>query len=198
MFIDYITLLLINMVAGYFLLSAYVAMGLDDPLDKRWAPGFAVVGLIAFVFGLHMALTWPVIGQYNSAFGEMSVLYGVIFLGAALAIAKGWSLASVAVFAFFPGAAAVLLGVRIMDLNLTQTPRLAGTGFILSGLGGVFAAPTLLYLRSSRLYRGLAALVLLAAAAVWAHIGYHAYWGHMESFSVWVPLVMRGAGGPAQ
>jgi len=198
MFVDYITLLLINMVAGYFLLSAYVATGLDDPLNKRWAPGFSIVGLIAFVLGLHMTVTWPVIGQYSSAFGEMSVLFGVVFMGAALAIARGWSLASVTVFAFFAGAAAIVLGFRIIELRMTQVPMLAGVGFILSGLAGVFAAPTLLYLRANRPYRALAALVLLAPAAIWAFIGYHAYWHHMESFAGWVPLAMRGAAGPLQ
>ncbi len=64
-FIDYVTLLLVNMVAGYALLAAYVWIGLDDPLNKRWAPGFAIVGLIALVFGAHMTITWPLIGSYS-------------------------------------------------------------------------------------------------------------------------------------
>jgi putative membrane protein len=188
MFIDYITLLLINMVAGYFLLALYVYRGLDDPLHKRWVPGFAIVGLIAFLFGTHMTITWPVIGQYNSAYGEMSVFYGALFLGAALAIANRWSLTSVAICAFFSGAAAILLGVRIIDLEMTQAPRLSGAGFILSGLAGVLAAPTLVWARTNRPVRFLAALILLAAAFIWAFTGYHAYWSHMESLSRWVPF----------
>ncbi|MBN1458035.1 MAG: DUF981 domain-containing protein [Armatimonadetes bacterium] len=195
MFIDYITLLLLNMVAGYFLLSLYVLRGLDDPLHPRWAPGFAIVGLVAFVFGAHMVMTWPVPGPFSSAYGEMSVLYGAIFLGAALSIAYGWSLLPVTVFAFFSGAAAIVLGARIIDLGLTQQPTVAGVGFILSGLGGVFAGPTLLYLRLNRPWRVLASLVLLGAAAVWANTGYYAYWHHLEGFGPWVPLVMRGTAG---
>jgi len=195
MFIDYITLLLLNMVAGYFLLSLYVFRGLDDPLNPRWTPGFAVVGAVAFLFGAHMTATWPVIGQYSSAFGEMSVLYGAIFLGAALAMSRGWSLLPVAVFAFFAGTAAIIIGARIIDLGMTQSPLLAGFGFILSGAAGVFAAPTLLYLRKNRPYRFLASLVLLGPAAIWATIGYHAYWSHMETFAGWVPVVMREIGG---
>jgi putative membrane protein len=195
MFIDYITLLLLNMVAGYFLLSLYVYRGLDDPLHPRWAPGFAIVGFIALVFGVHMTATWPVIGQYNSAFGEMSVLYGVIFLGTALAIARGWSLTSVTIFAFFAGAAAVLLGARIINLQMTQMPVMSGTGFILSGLGGVFAAPTLVCLRENRSWRVLGALAMLGAAAIWATTAGLAYWGHMESFAQWMPLATRGTGG---
>lgn len=195
-FIDYLTLLLINMTAGYCLLSSYVYWGLDDPLNKRWVPGFAIVGFIALIFGAHMTLTWPLIGQYNSAYGEMSVFFGVIFLGAALTIARGWSLLTVAIFAFYAGAAAVLLGLRIMSLGLTRTPALAGIGFILSGLAGVFAAPTFRWLRQNRPFRTLAAFVLGAAAVIWAIIGYLAYWGHMEGFAGWVPLAARTAGAP--
>jgi putative membrane protein len=196
-FIDYVTLLLINMVAGYLLLAAYVWRGLDDPLNRRWAAGFAIVGLIALVFGAHMTVTWPLPGAYNSAWGEMSVLYGAIFLGAALAIAEGWSLVSVAVFAFAAGGAAMLLGVRILDRGMTAQPTLSGIGFILSGLAGVMAAPTLLYLRSNRPYRMLAALVLLATAGIWALTAFGAYWTHMEGFAAWSPVRMQTPSGPA-
>ncbi len=195
MFIDYITLLLINMTAGYCLLSGYVYRGLDDPLDKRWLPGFIIVGFIALVFGAHMTATWPIVGAFNSAYGEMSVLFGVIFLGAALAIAKGWSLLTVTIYAFYAGLAAVLLGIRIIDMGMTKVPLLSGIGFILSGLGGVLAAPTLTWLRQSRPFRTLAAIVLGAAALIWAFTGYMAYWAHMEGFAGWVPLAARAAGG---
>ncbi len=195
MFVDYVSLLLLNMVAGYFLLALYVYRGLDDPLHPKWVPGFGMVGLIALIFGTHMTATWPIIGPYNSAFGEMSVLFGAIFLAAAVSIACGWSLLSVTIFAFFAGAAAVVLGARFIDFKMTLTPLLSGIGFIISGLAGVFAAPTLLYFRTNRPYRFVAVLVLLAAAAIWASIVYFEYWAHMESFGKWVPVVMRDGGG---
>lgn len=195
MFIDYVTLLLLNMVAGYVLLSLYVLRGLDDPLHPRWVPGFAVVGFIALLFGAHMTTTWPLPGAYGSAYGEMSVLFGMIFLGAALAISRGWSLTSVTIFAFFAGAAAVVLGARFIDLQMTQKPLMSGVGFILSGLGGVFAAPTLVCLRANRGWRVLGALVMLGAAAIWAITAGFAYWAHMEGLGSWVPLVMRGSTG---
>ncbi len=195
MFVDYVSLLLVNMVAGYFLLALYVYRGLDDPLHPRWAPGFGMVGLIALVFGTHMTATWPIIGSYNSAFGEMSVLFGAIFLAAAVSIAFGWSLLSVTIFAFFAGTAAIVLGARFIDMKMTMTPLLSGIGFIVSGLAGVFAAPTLLYFRTNRLFRCVAVLILLAAAAIWASIVYYEYWMHMESFTKWMPMVMRDGGG---
>ncbi|MFQ6097912.1 MAG: DUF981 family protein [Armatimonadota bacterium] len=193
MFVDYITLLLVNMTAGHVLLAAYVYRGLDEAESRNWAPGFGMVGLVATAFGTHMTLTWPIIGAYNSAFGEMSVLFGVIFLGAAFAMAMRWSLLSVAAYAFFAGLAAALLGVRMIGLGMTQQPLMSGAGFILSGLGGILAAPTLGWLPRNRALRTGAAVVLLVGALIWAFTCYMAYWGHMESFGAWLPATMREA-----
>ena len=192
MFVDFLSLLLLNMVAGYVLLSLYVYRGLDDPLNRRWTAGFLMVGLVAFIFGGYITMTWPLPGPYNSIFGEMAVMFGVIFLGASAAIAFGWSLLPVTVIAFFAGAGAVVYGVRIWDLGLTKAPHLSGVGFILSGMAGVFSAPTLHYLRGNRSFRAIAALWLLAAAAIWAAVVYGEYWMHPPFFAKWVPLVMRG------
>ncbi len=191
MFIDYITLMLINMVAGLVLLADFVYRGLDGANLKRWIPGFGLVGAIALVTGLHMTLTWPVPGSFNISFGETTVLFGGLYVAAAIAIAQGWDLLSVTVYAFFAGVTSIVVGARIINLGQTQMPLVAGLGFILTGLGGVLSAPTLVYLRTSKTWRTLGAVVLLLAALIWAIIGYRAYWGHMEGFSNWQPPVMR-------
>ncbi|MEA5447434.1 DUF981 domain-containing protein [Leptolyngbya sp. CCNP1308] len=191
MFIDYITLMLINMVAGLVLLADFVYRGLDGANLKRWIPGFGLVGAIALVTGLHMTLTWPVPGSFNISFGETTVLFGGLYVAAAIAIAQGWDLLSLAVYAFFAGLTSVVVGARIINLGQTQQPLVAGLGFVLTGLGGVLAAPTLVYLRGNKNWRTLGAIVLLVAALVWAIIGFRAYWGHMEGFSEWQPPVMR-------
>lgn len=190
--IDYLTLMLINMVAGLFILAYYVYRGLEATEQKRWVPGFAITGFIALVTGFHMIFTWPLTGSYNIAYGEITVLFGILFLGAALAIAKGWELHTVTIYAFLAGAAAILIGLRIINLGMTKEPALSGIGFILTGLGGIFAAPTLYFqaLRTSRTFRLLGAIVLIVAALIWALTGYNAYWGHLESFSNWVPATM--------
>ena len=59
MFVDYVSLLLINTMIGYFLLAWYVYAGAGRPDQRQWAPAFAMVGLVAFLggsaHGLHVA-----------------------------------------------------------------------------------------------------------------------------------------------
>lgn len=176
--IDYVTLMLANMIAGLLVLAAFLFWGLERPNQRAWAPAFGITGLVATVCGLVMALTWPLSAPYSMAFGEMSVLLGVLFLGAGWALAVGFDLQPLGIYAFFPGAAAALIGVRIMHLSLTASPTLSGIGFILTGLGGLGAAATL-WKRHIRTLRYLGATILLAATGIWVFIAGQAYWHHM-------------------
>ncbi|HEX2951562.1 MAG TPA: DUF981 domain-containing protein [Armatimonadota bacterium] len=192
MYIDFLTLLLINMAAGFALLAGFVWGYRADVLPaKHWVPAFTVIGAIAFIFGTVLTITWPLPGSFNIAFGEMSVLLGVTFLGAALAIGKEWSLLPLAGYAVFAGMAAMLIGIRILSLKMTQSPLLAGLGFLLSGSAGVLALPTLLWFSRNRLFRYAAVLVLAGTALIWALTGYLAYWDHLQSFQKWLPTLMR-------
>jgi putative membrane protein len=153
---------------------------------------FAMVGLVAFLCGLHMIFTWPLPGPYNSAFGETSVLLGVMYLGIALSLAKEWNLAPLAIYGALSGIVAVLLGARIMMLNMTKAPEMSGVGFILSGTGGIlamiaFCAP------ASKPPRALGSVVLFLAAVIWALTGFGAYWMHMANFKDWKPATMMSA-----
>lgn len=188
MFVDYITLMLINMVAGLVLLALYVDRGLDSPSQKNWIPGFGIVGGIALVTGLHMMLTWPVPGVFNIAFGETTTLFGTLFIATAIALAQGWELLTISIYGFFAGWTAIVVGIRLINLGLTKQPLLSGVGFILTGLGGVLASPTLYYLKTNRIWRKVGAAVLLVAALIWAFVGYGAYWSHLESFQKWTPM----------
>lgn len=190
MFIDYLTLLMINLAAGTALLAYFVLKGITAEDSKPFAAGFAIVGLIAFLGGSHMVVNWPLPGSYNIGFGESTVLFGVVFLGAALALSKGWDLLPVAIYAFFAGVEALLVGLRIIDLGLTKNPLVSGIGFILAGLGGIAAAPGLSFLKKNETFRYIAAAVLILISIFWAYTFYNALWGHLESFTSWVPLTM--------
>jgi putative membrane protein len=190
MFIDYLTLVMINMVAGTVLLAYYLWRGIDETDQRAYAAGFGGVGLVALITGLMISFTWPLPGSYNVGYGDATTLFGVIFLGTALALSQSWSLVPVAIYAFFAGVDAVIVGVRILSLGLTQEPLLSAIGFVLAGLGGLFAAPFFMFFRNSRVFRMLAILVLLATAAIWAVTFYGSLWGHMASFSKWLPPTM--------
>jgi putative membrane protein len=191
MFIDYVTLLLVNMAAGYGLLSAYVFRGLDDPDQKRWGLAFLPVGLVALGFGAQMTVTWPLPGPFNSAYGELSVLFGVIFLVAGIGLLTGRDLTVLAGYAALAGADAVLFGVRFISLSLTPAPVMSGLGIIISGLGGVGMLPVLTCCRQHRAVRTVAALVMLAAALMWAFVAVRGVWGHMDMFGKWLPATMK-------
>jgi len=179
--IDYLTVMLINMSAGLTALACFVLKGLRTEREAHWAGVFAMTGLVAFVAGLHMTLTWPLPGDYSVAFGEPALLYGIIFLGIACALWKRWTITPVAVYSVFAGAAAVLVGARIMTLHMTNSPVLAGLGFITTGVSAILLLPVVVRQKPGALDKIMAVLLCLAAA-VWAFIGWGAYWMHLKTF----------------
>jgi putative membrane protein len=193
MFIDYLTLVMINMVAGCVLLAWYLWKGLDEADQRPYAAGFFGVGLVALITGLHLSFTWPLPGSYNVGYGDATTLFGVVFLGTALALWQGWSLLPVAIYAFFAGVDAVIVGARLWSLQMTKEPLMSAVGFVLAGLGGIFSAPFFLWFKNNRTVRMLGIVLLLVTAALWAVTFYGSLWGHLESFSKWVPVTM-GAG----
>jgi len=199
-FIDYITLILITVATGLVVLACYVYWDLDGPNQRRWAPPFLVVGGLATAAGLHMAFTWPLPGSYNAIYGETTVLIGLLFLGAALAVAKGWDLLPLTIFALFAGVDAILAGVGIIYIETAGSRWVAVLGFIVTGVAGVLALPAWL-LRTKRAVRLAGALTLLLAALIWFTTTYMAFWMHMEMMKTWQPttaLVRQGGQGGGQ
>ncbi|WP_199322234.1 DUF981 family protein [Leptolyngbya sp. FACHB-321] len=138
MFINYISLVLANLASGITLLAGYLYFSLGTSNQKRWIPGFGVVSAVAIATGLHMTLTWSIVGSFDIAFGEITVLFGILFVGTSLTLTVGWELFSLGIYGIFAGLVLLLIGFRIIDLGLTQLPLLSGIGFILVGLGGIF------------------------------------------------------------
>jgi putative membrane protein len=189
MFIDYITVMLVNMSGGLFILAHFVYKGLAAPEKSSWAPAFAMVGIVALATGLHMSFTWPIpkldqvnLSFANIAYGEMTILFGALFLGGALAVLKNRGFEALAIYAFFAGLAAVVVGVRIGKLGLTNSPQLTAVGFVLTGLAGILACP-LWRFRENKPARIVVSVILAIAGLIWAFTGYMAYWGHIAKFS---------------
>jgi putative membrane protein len=189
MFVDYLTVMILNLVAGLVILAWFVFRYLDKDQQKV-APGLLVSGFISTVTGLHMIFTWPLPGSNNIPMGEMSLLFGVLLLALGIAVLRNWDLLTLTVYAVFAGFAAVIIGLRYINLGMSKSPLLSGMGYIVAGVGGMLTFPVYL-LRRHKGVRVILALVLLLAAAIWALTAYGAYWSHLESFSKWAP------GGPA-
>ncbi|MCY2931630.1 MAG: DUF981 domain-containing protein [Planctomycetota bacterium] len=194
MFIDFVALLLLNMTAGLVVLGWFLLRGLTSEDNKAWAPAFAAPGLVALVFGGVMATTWPLPGVFNIAFGEMSVMFGVTYLAAAWALAKGWCLRPVAILALVAGAYAILVGEQIIRLKLTMAPIPSGIGFILTGAAGALLG-LVLCLKKAPIVRLGAAAVVLVAAAMWGYTTCAAIRGHLAShdFQSYKPALMKQA-----
>ncbi len=176
--IDYVSLMLANMAAGLVIVALYILQPICSDENKGWSVAFIMSGLIAAITGFTMTFTWPLPSPYNTAFGEMSVLLGIILIGAGISIAKGWSLLPVCVYAIFAGLAAMLVGWRFIDLGLSQKPLLSGIGFILPGIGGV-CAWMVVHFKKQLWLRIAGAAVLFAAAGIWLFTGCMAYWFHL-------------------
>src|SRR4030042_2280397 len=140
MFIDYLTVMLINLVAGLLLLALHLVAFMERN-PKKLAPGFLLTGFIGAATGLHMTLTWPLPGSHNIAFREMSLLFGALFFFAGLALLREWDLLGLGIYAVLAGVAAVVVGARILNLGLTKQPLVTFLGFLLTGGGGILTPP---------------------------------------------------------
>ena len=190
MFIDFLTLVMINLVAGTVLLAWYLWKGIDEKDQRAYAPAFLVIGLLGVITGLEISFTWPLPGAYNVGFGDTSTLFGVVFLATGLALWQGWSLLPTSIYAFFAAIDAIIVGLRIWSLQLTQEPIISSAGFILAGLSGLGVFPFLMWFRKNSTVRWIGIVLLLATAAIWAVTFYGALWGHLASFAKYVPATM--------
>jgi putative membrane protein len=174
------------MSAGLFILAAFLNCDTSKARNYGWSSAFLIVGLIAGLFGAHLCVVWPLPGSFNIAFGEASVLFGALFLGASLSVAAGSGLKPLGIYSIFAGLAAILIGIRLYNLNLTNIPELTMIGFVLTGLGGILILPSLCaeYGKTTRIVTGI---VLSGASLIWAFIGFMSLWKHIQGFMSWKP-----------
>jgi putative membrane protein len=190
MFIDFLTLVMINLIAGTVLLAFYLWKGIEETDQRPYAAAFLATGLVGLITGLQLSFTWPLPGSYNIAFGDTSTLFGVVFLATGIALSQGWNLLPVSIYAFFAGAEAILVGFVILSQQLTKEPLFSAVGFILAGVSGVGAFPFFMWFKGNKAVRWLAVAILLVTAALWAVTFYGSLGGHMASFAKWVPATM--------
>jgi putative membrane protein len=184
-FVDYLTLMLLNMVVGLVLFSLFMWRFIEKS-PKKLVPGFLLTGFIALATGLPMTLTWPLPQAYNIPYGELTVALGGLLFVTGISLIAGWDLLSIGIYAFFVGAASIVLAIRFLALNLTNEPVVAFLGLLLTGATAILALPALAMPKQKWL-RWLVALAALASAVIWAIVVFPAYWQHMEDFAKYAP-----------
>jgi putative membrane protein len=185
MFVDDVAMMLINLVIALVAVAVYALMKPADAA-RRMAPAFLATGFGLTAVGLHMMFVWPLPSSYNIAFGSPAVLFGVLLFLAGLGGLLSWDFLSLGIYAVFSGLAAIVVGIRIGVLGMTNSPAMATAGFVLTGVGGLLALP-LYFFRGNRGLRILIVVIVLLAALVWAVIGYGAFWQHLADFAKWAP-----------
>jgi len=190
MFIDFLTLVMINLVAGTVLLAYYLWRGIDEKDQRPYASAFFVTGLLSLVTGLQISFTWPLPGSYNVGYGDATTLFGLVFLATSISLWQGWNLLPVSIYSLFAAIDALIVGVRIYSLNLTKEPLISAVGFVLAGFAGLGVFPFLMWFRENKIVRWIGILLLLGTALLWGITFYGSLWGHMESFAKWVPATM--------
>ena len=198
MFVDYLTVMMVAVVAGAVLTIVYGLMFLDAPLaDQRpWGWAFGTVGLLLGVTGLHLVLTWPLPGAYNIVMGEPALFFGLVLLGTAFAIRAGESLMPLAVLGIFGGLANIFLSIAMLVHGLSRNPPLWALAYAAIGLAAVLSPLVVHRVRTLRWVPLLAGGLLAIGALIFALGGYGAYLGHTsadEGFGKWVPPAKKQA-----
>jgi putative membrane protein len=183
---------MINLVAGTVLLAFYLWRGIDEQDQRPYASAFFITGLVSLITGLQISFTWPLPGSYNVGYGDATTLFGVVFLGTAIALWQRWSLIPISLYAFFAAIDALIVGIRIWSLQLTKEPLISAIGFVLAGFSGLGVFPFLMWFRENKIVRWIGILLLLGTALLWAITFYGSLWDHLASFSNWVPATMGG------
>jgi putative membrane protein len=196
MFVDYLTVMMVAVVAGAVLAIVYGLMFLEAPLaDQRpWGWAFGVVGLLLGLTGLNLVLNWPLPGAYNIVMGEPALYFGLVLLGTALAIRAGESLMPLAVLAFFGGIANIFLSIAMLVHGLSRNPPLWAVAYAAIGLAAMLAPLVVHKVRALRWARLVAGVLLAIGVLIFALGGYGAYLEHTsaeEGFGKWVPPAMR-------
>jgi putative membrane protein len=189
MFIDFAGVMLVGMAAGFVILAHYLYRNPAPEERAPWAAGFFAAGIVGLATSIPMIVMWPLPGSYNVAFGEPALFLAAAFLGAGITLAMRWEPLIPALYGFFGGIMAVVIGLRIMNLHMTQSPAMAGIGFLAAGLGGMMTLPAINW-RKERWLAITAAVLLGIAAVVFLVTGYMAFWSHLSDFAKWVPDAM--------
>lgn len=189
MFVDYLAVMLLNLGAGLALLAHYLYVNPGKEYRRSWASGFFAVGLLGLVTSLPMVIMWPLPGGFNVAFSGPMLFLSTAFLAGGLTLMLEWEPLIPAIYGFFGGIYAIVIGIRLLDLKMGADPTVAFLGFVLTGIGGMLFLPAI-YWHKNRTLTIVTAIILGLAAVIWLFTGYDAVWAHILDFAKYVPPTM--------
>ena len=190
--IDYLAVMLVAVGAGLALLALYLYFNPAPEHRPTWGFGFGATALILAATSIPIVVTWPLPGAYNVAYGEPALMFGALFTVAGLALVFRLELLGPAIWGFFAGIAAIVVGDHMIALHMSNSPTVAGLGFIFAGIGGILTLPAVA-MKNMRWIAIVAAIVLAVAAVIWLYTGFMSYPGHMVDFAKYVPAYMKGS-----
>lgn len=191
LYINYLTLSLAAVTAVLFVAAWYALAGETGATsaERREGCAFAAIagGLVMAATGLPIALTWPLPGAYNIAFGEPLAYFGTLLVVGGLALRRGADLRPISALGAFGGAALLLIAVAIARHGLTLIPAIASIAFGSVGL----AALVFPFRGRSKLARSATGALLILGGCLFALITSTAILHHLApgSFDRWVPAL---------
>jgi putative membrane protein len=189
MFVDYLAVMLLNLGAGLALLAHYLYVNPEKDSRRSWAAGFFAVGFLGLVSSLPMMIMWPLPSSFNVAYAGPMLYLSMVFLAGGLTLMLEWEPVIPAIYGFFGGIYAIVIGIRLLDLKLGAEPAVAFLGFVLTGIGGMLFLPAI-YWRKNRLLTIVTAIILGLAAIIWLFTAYDAVWAHILDFIKYLPPTM--------
>ncbi len=184
--IDYLAVMLVSVGIGLALLAFYLYFQPDESRRQTWGGGFLTIGLVLFFLALNIDLNWILPSSYNIAFGEPALLFASVYSVTGILLLMKQDILGPSIVGFFAGLVPIIVGLRMINMGMTNEPALSGTGYILAGLGGMLNLPAIAY-KNQRAIAIVAALVLIVGAVIFCYMGYGAFWSHLAAFAKYAP-----------
>lgn len=104
------------------------------------------MGVIVFAIGVWGEVVWPLPGAYNILFFDPYSLLGVVLIGYAVSVNRGWRTQYVGFLALMTGLLSIYYGSSAYNLGLTKEPLAMFLLYVAMGGTAVFTFPVTLWI----------------------------------------------------
>lgn len=104
------------------------------------------MGFIVFAIGLWGEIVWPLPGSFNILFFDPYSLLGIVLIGYAISVNRGWRTQYVGFLAAMTGLLSIYYGASAYNLGLTKEPLAMFLLYVAMGGTAVFTFPVTLWI----------------------------------------------------